>query len=212
MSDWDAMEEIWQYCFRKGNLVSEEEHMLLTVSPDTPKAHKEKVAQMFFERFCVPSLFLENQSVLALCAQGRTSGLVLDCGDGISHTTAVYEGHAMPHSVQGSVSGHDVTEYLGKLLRDRGHSFVSSAEREIVREMKEHLCFVSPDAPPDPQQVQYSLLFFGGKNLEKNSDVNEQHSNVFFGTRGETALFFQDALSDRVEKNFELPDGQVGSI
>jgi actin len=52
-----------------------------------------------FECFNVPSLYLANQAVLALYSSGRTSGLILDSGAGVTNTVPIYEGYAMPHAV-----------------------------------------------------------------------------------------------------------------
>ena len=55
--------------------------------------------QIFFETFNVPALFVSLQAVLSLYSTGRTTGVVLDVGDGVSHAVPIYEGFAMPHSI-----------------------------------------------------------------------------------------------------------------
>lgn len=75
---------------------------MLTEAPLNPKAHRERAAQIFFETFNVPAMFISIQAVLALYASGRTTGVVLDVGDGVAHTVPVYEGFAIPHAIKRS--------------------------------------------------------------------------------------------------------------
>jgi centractin len=82
---------------------------------------------------------------LSLYAQGKTSGVVLDCGDGVCHVSPVFEGFSINSAVQRmDIGGRDVTNHLMQLLRRSGYSFHTTAEFEIVKKIKERCCYVAP--------------------------------------------------------------------
>lgn len=147
VTDWDDMEKIWHHVYESELKTLPEEHpVLLTEPPLNPRKNRDIAAQIMFETFNIPAFYTSIQAVLSLYASGRTTGVVLDSGDGVSHAVPVYEGFAVPNSIRRiDVAGRDVTEQMQLLLRKNGYVLHTSAEKEVVRMIKEKVCYVSLD-------------------------------------------------------------------
>ena len=140
------MEKVWHHTFYNELRIAPEEALgvLLTEAPRNPKANREKMVTIMFETFQVKNVYVALQAVMSLYAAGRTTGLVADAGDGVSHTIPVFEGFSIPHAVEKmEIAGRVLTDWMQKLLLGTGESFTSSAEMEIVRDIKEKLSYVA---------------------------------------------------------------------
>jgi len=154
VKNWDDMEKIWSSVFTDILKTSAEEHpVLITEPPMNPRRSREKLAEIFFETFNAPSLNISMQAMLALYASGKTTGVVLDSGDGVTHCVPLYEGFSLPHSIRRmDLAGRDVTHQLQLLLRKAGHSFTTSAELQIVQQIKEQCCYVAYDPAKEEEE------------------------------------------------------------
>ena len=173
VTDWDDMERIWRFVYEQELKTMSEEHpVLLTEAPLNPRENREIAAQVLFETFNVPAIYMAVQATLSLYAAGRTTGVVLDVGDGVSHAVPVYEGFAVNAAVRRvDIAGRDVTEYLQTLLRKAGWVFHTSAEKEVVRQMKEKVTYVALD--PRKEEKEWARGVYPGAEEERLSKIAE---------------------------------------
>jgi actin len=146
VNNWDDMEKVWQHTFEDGLRIKPEAYpVLLTEPPLNPKPNREKMTQIMFETFNTPSLYVANQATLALYSSVRTTGIVLESGDGVTRAVPIYEGHALPHAImQLDLGGRDLTDYLMRLMAD-SCPFNTPDGHEVANDMKEKCCYVALD-------------------------------------------------------------------
>ncbi|CAD8167903.1 unnamed protein product [Paramecium pentaurelia] len=158
VNNQDDMEKVWHHAFFNELRVIPEDHpVLLTEAPMNPKENREKLIQILFEKFNVPSSYIAIQAVLSLYASGRLTGIVLDSGEGVTHTVPIAEGYFLQDSVlRIDCSGRDCTKYLIKILEEQGVQFKSPFEMETVKDIKEKFCYVALDYEEEMKKYKES--------------------------------------------------------
>jgi len=144
---WDELEILFDHAFKKKlHIDPKGSNILLSEPPFNPKKNRGRLYEMMFEKFGFAGSYVALQGVLTLYAQGETTGIVVDAGDGVTHAIPVYDGFGLPMACKRlDVAGRTVTEYLMKLLQRRGYNFNRSADMDTVAQVKERFCYVATD-------------------------------------------------------------------
>lgn len=148
IESFEDMERMWTFIFQEKLKVDQQRYpVLLTEPPYNPTAKREKMVEVMFEQFEVPSLNISIQGVLALLGQGRTTGLVLDSGEGATHCVPIYDGYGLPHCINRlDLAGRELNTLMCKLLAMENKCRLTTTEQQhAARQMKEDLCYVCQD-------------------------------------------------------------------
>ena len=164
VTDWEGMERIWHHTFHEVLRVAPDKHpVLLTEVPLNPKANRERVARIMFETFNVPALYVALPAFLSLFASGRTTGVVLDCGAGVTYAAPIYEGCIIAHGLlRLDLGGSDLTAWMAKLLAERAGSQTETPELKQAlsaraEDVKEKLAYVARDYDKEMKAARWWL-------------------------------------------------------
>ncbi|XP_066110776.1 actin-like protein 7B [Saccopteryx bilineata] len=140
--DWDCVQSICEYVFHTAMKIVPEEYAILVSDPPlSPRGNREKYAELMFETFGVPALHVASQSLLSLYSYGKTTGLVVESGHGVSHVVPISEGNVLPGLTgRAEYAGGALTNYLLQLLNEAGHRF-TDAHLHIVEHIKKMCCY-----------------------------------------------------------------------
>lgn len=153
IDDWDNMTKVWDHTFyNELRCEPSEKPVHLTEAPKNPTKNREKMVEIFFDHFQVPAFYVSIQAVLSLYASGRTTGLVYDSGDGVTHMVPVFDGFSLKHAVtRANLAGRELTTHMADILNESGINMTSTAEFDIVKDIKEKKCYVALDFEAEMQ-------------------------------------------------------------
>ncbi|CAP28660.1 Protein CBG08925 [Caenorhabditis briggsae] len=145
--DWDGATELWENAFNNLRITPKCHPMLLTESPFTTNADREKMTEIFFETFNTPGVCFANQAIMSLFGSGRTTGIVIESGEHATHVTPIYKGKVITGAVSHlDIGGHQLTEYLTTMVSaERSHIFPNGAKLDMARQIKENIGYVVLD-------------------------------------------------------------------
>jgi len=98
IKDWNAMIDIWQYSFDTLQVDPLKHPVLLVVGSIVSKKDLTRIIEIFFETFRVPNFKISTSGLPVLYASGRTTGLVVDAGEGQIRITSIHEGITLDHA------------------------------------------------------------------------------------------------------------------
>ena len=156
VNNWDDIEKIWKFIFSNGLKVDPVEYnIMLTETPMNPKENREKMTQIMFESFNAKGLYIASEPVLSLYSLGKYSGISADFGTHISYFVPIFFGCPIPLAVYRlNFAGKDLTEYMMRLLDENGQRFSTTAEKEIINNIKEKSCYVALDYEEELKNIR----------------------------------------------------------
>ncbi|CAJ1965045.1 unnamed protein product [Cylindrotheca closterium] len=223
VTNWDDIETLWHHTFyRELKTTPEFYPVFLTEVPMNPKANRERITEMMFETFKVPALYMNTTAALSLYAHGRTTGCVLECGEGVTHVVPVYEGVVLVNAiVRLDVGGKVLTDYLEKMISDHGYTLQDHEMRNVtgkglslttevvhlqVRGIMEKLCYVALDFNKESIKVVEDSHNLEKKHTLSNGDTVVIGNERFFLPEA----LFQPELADLEEES--VVDATFGAI
>lgn len=218
VQEWDDWEKIVEHTFTNELRVKHDEHpVLVTLSPLNSRENKETLTALLFNMFRVPALYVASPPVLALHAAGKSTGIVVDCGGAATLVVSVFDGYALANAtLQGNVAGSNITDALIKLLSERGLSFTTSVEREIVTDIKEKHCYVALDfdqemntfktgaLPEVPYEMPDGAMITIGSERFRAPEVLFRPSLIGSESQGLPALVYSAVMKSDPELRAEL--------
>jgi actin-related protein 3 len=150
IEDWDKIEQFWEQCIFKYLRCEPEDHpILLTEPPLNSPDNREYTAEIMFETFNCPYLYIGMQAMLALAAswtggQASNTGTVVDSGDGVTHVIPVVHGYPISNAIcHVPVAGHEMTQFVATLLQEREPTVPPEDRFATARIIKERFCKVA---------------------------------------------------------------------
>ncbi|XP_006440935.2 actin-related protein 4 [Citrus clementina] len=209
--DWDIVDSIWDHAFRECLLIDPKEHPMLLAEPSSnTQQQRERTAELIFEKYNVPALFLAKNAVLTSFALGRATSLVVDCGGGSTTVAPVHDGYVLQKGVTTSpIGGEILTNCLMKSLESKEselNNFVLESYSFVLVALRNCCLLVSFYVIVDldfPNTTESYKLYC---QRVIASDIKE------CVCRAPDTPYDESAYSNIPMTPYELPDGQVIEI
>lgn len=150
IQNMDEMCLLWDYAFfSKLNQTADSlksRRLMMSEPPSFSTRARTKIYETLFEKYQFDSVQSGVQGVLSLFSNGLDTGVAIECGEGVTHCTPIFEGYSIPKGNRRvDLGGRNITEFLIRLMQRRGYSFNKSSDFEVVRVIKEKFCYAAVD-------------------------------------------------------------------
>lgn len=206
--DWEKYETLMHYLFYSElKIVPEESSILITEAPLNSKENRAKLAETLFETFNVERIHIANTAMLGLYSYGKTSGMVLDSGFGVTSCVPVYEGFPLPHaSLKISFGGENLSESLLSMISHYiNKNYKGIKGRLLADDIKEKLGYVALNSEEEEKHFLENL----GKEMDYHlPDGNKislgpelfKHSELLFRPNNDSQLSVSQIIIDCITK------------
>eukprot|EP00928_Gymnodinium_smaydae_P073031 TRINITY_DN562_c0_g1_i1.p1 TRINITY_DN562_c0_g1~~TRINITY_DN562_c0_g1_i1.p1 ORF type:complete len:451 (+),score=120.58 TRINITY_DN562_c0_g1_i1:159-1355(+) len=198
MPSKEAMESLWEHAFHTHLGLEQEELPIIIADPmplgQSSYAARQWMAEVMFEKLKVKSLAIFNTAVLSILSTGRTRGLVVEMGEGLTQAVPVFEGYAIPHAIfKMEVAGQDITSKVQQVMESQdGREY--AADWSVMKALKEKVCAVAPDMKhvalgiDNADEEARSFELPDGKIIKVGSDIRLGGPEIIFGA-GDPSTF-----------------------
>ena len=171
VENWDMMEKYWhQSIYNYLKCDPQEHYFVLTEPPMNPPENRENVAEIFFETFNVPGLYIGVQAVFALMGCNSTfeqnssteldglisedqrkaiselTGVVVDSGDGVTHVVPICDGYVLGSNIKHiPIAGRSITKFMEQMIRERAEPIKTEDLYLATMDLKEKHGYVADD-------------------------------------------------------------------
>jgi actin-related protein len=179
--DWEKLSKLWEnVTMELGTESVDSTSILLVESMRTTKKDRNRWAEMLFESHHAPSISFLNSASASIFASGRTSGLSIDCGAGITSAVPVYEGLPLKHAALiADYGGQDISHHLQQLLMNR-HINLSFHDVRSIKESRAYISMNVSDSPRSNDDQRTTLILPDGVEVEVEEDIFSECTNHIF--------------------------------
>jgi actin-related protein 3 len=188
VSSWDLMEKYWhQSIYNYMKCDPQEHYFVLTEPPMNPPENRENMAEIFFETFNCPGIYIGVQAVLALVGSRATfspndnhekdsidevqkssiqslTGIVIDSGDGVTHVVPICDGFVIGSEIKHiPIAGRKITKFIEGMIRDRGEKINTEDLYLASMGIKEKYGYIAQDLLAELERFDTKELKDGQK-------------------------------------------------